>query len=207
MRFTSRNHRPGFSLIEIVISLFVLALGLIMTAAAIPASCRAIGDANDLTTSGMVGRWGIARLQQTAGNLAVPVSGSGVQWYGPAVDLTVPPYGGPPTYWLVNDPAGFGTAAPYPADRRYAYQVFYQRRGTSAPYDWDFYIAVQIMRDGRFPAPVGSAGQSQLLTGDIFCTPAGTWQRYEPPPAGYPADRFAFGVPGGVMVYQTAMRF
>ena len=178
-----------------------------MTAAALPLSIRNISDANDLSISGMVGRTGVGKLMQTGGNLPLPTPDSTVQWYGPTSDQTVSPNGGTPTYWIVNDPAGFGTAIPCTSDPRYAYQVFYRRRGNQAPYDWDFFVAVQTKRDGKFRAPVGVGNQSTMQIGDAYCDPNGVWRKWATRTAPATAAEMAFGLPGGIMIYQTGMRF
>jgi prepilin-type N-terminal cleavage/methylation domain-containing protein len=185
--------RAGFSLIEIMIAMFVLSLGLILSAAAFPAALRSVAETQDITVSGMGGRIGTVSVTRFAGSPAfLPVGVAGVSdscgladeavhWFGPAADA----YGnGGTPRWVVDNPlppnlvtgdpnVGWGRAIPFPSDERYAIQIFYRRvpsgqpPSNPPPSGWPMVyivsVVTQLRRDGTFAGPVSTRGDDTQL--------------------------------------------
>lgn len=207
--------RRGFNLLEVMLSLFILALGLIMVAGSLPVALKSAHDSNDLTVSSLIARGAAARVQMTGGLINFdnpPAAVDTILWYDTARDQAVVPGGGPALNWIKADPGAWGMAIPYPGDQRYAYQVFFRKRdpGAAPPApapapsaDYDVWFVVQVQRDGEFRVPVDNAGQTALLNGDLWCDAQGRWQRYR----GTAEPNLVWGLPGAVMSYQTLIRF
>lgn len=183
--------RSGFSLIEIMIAMFVLSLGLILLAAAFPAALRSVAETQDITTSSFGGRIGCVELTQFASPALLPVGVAGadscgtadecVHWYGPTADMNG--NGGSPRWFVDNGlppnivngspMAGWGRAIPFAADERYALQVFYRRIPLGAPgvspappgwpHVYTISVVLQQKRNGTFAAPVSTRGDDTQL--------------------------------------------
>jgi prepilin-type N-terminal cleavage/methylation domain-containing protein len=183
--------RAGFSLVEIMISMFVLSMGLILLAASFPAALRSVAESQDITVSTFGSRIAATWMAALAGTNMMPIAVAGadscgtsdeaVHWYGPAADSAG--NSGSPR-WFVNNPAppnqvtgnpnvGWGMAIPYSADERYAIQIFYRRvpMGTPAvpapsgwPHTYHISIVVVQQRDGTFAPPVSTRGDDSQLT-------------------------------------------
>lgn len=200
---TSRR-RAAFNLLEIMIGMFILGLGMMMIAGSLPMALKSTSDSADLTASTLVARSGAQRVLATGGDINFPGNGGAMSWYGPSQDQYLGNGSSVNSRpWLVNDPANWGVAIPYPADPRYAYQILYRRRGAAAPFDWDIFVVVQTQRDGVFQPPVGPLGISKMGAGDVYCDNNGVWRRY----AAKGGAGLVFGIPGSVMIYQSSMRF
>lgn len=212
----SKRLRSALSLIEILIAITLFGVGLIVMSATLTLAVRDTGAGNDLTTSQLAAHVIADRVLRETEGLGLRPTDGAIRWLGPdseqlcgqpvcgqsvcgqpACGQPVPRPAANP--WLVDAPA-WGTAVPYPADARYAGQIFFRSRGRSAPYDWDFFIVIQVQREGRFAAPTGgAAGVSGMA-----CDHDGRWSRCN---AGSPACNTAFAVPGAVAVYHFGMCF
>lgn len=212
------RRRRGFNLVEIMIAMFIMAIGMIMLAGALPVALRSTSDSSDLSMSGMIARHAVSLVNNTNGNIYFVGStrsgggaGDEVRWYS-ATDDTKAADGvaANPRPWFRNDYPAWGRAIPYNADERFAWQLFYRRRGAAAPYTWDIFIVVQVQRDGRFEPPVDfatvSSGTHTMISGDIYCDDQGVWRRYNRDAYGA-ASEYMWGVPGGIMVYTASMTF
>lgn len=148
--------RRGFNLLEIMVSMFILALGLMMIAGSLPVGLRQSSDSQDLSMSSFAARAGTAQVRQLSNRKQLPIyvtagdplenaaampcvaaTTTCVHWYGPSADQYSNGYTAAGAYvpgtiarWFVNQPAtptGWGQAIPIPFDDRYAYQMFYRR--------------------------------------------------------------------------------
>lgn len=233
--FLRSRRRRGFNLLEIMLSMFILALGLIMIAGSMPVALKQAADSQDVSLSTLVGRVGASAVNRFAHRDQLPIAGQTsanccqspgapelMHWFDGPVDqrangvVTGTTYTAGTTRRYIPSAIGNpyrNVAIPVPGDTRYAYNIFYRRvimPGGSAmdgPFVFNVSVVLISQRDGLFRAPVKTsiAGwRNQMNSGDLYCTPAGVWRRYD---AGVADADFGWGCPGGVAVFATTLTF